>query len=159
MKHFIRQENPVRFTREGYENAKKEYAELLEQREPAVEHLKKAREMGDLKENGYYTASRFKLSSIDRQLRRLSYSLKQAQIVETSQSNSVDIGSNVTITDGKDEIAYSVVGDTEANPGEGKISLLSPLGRALEKKKEGDKIKIKTPSGEKTYLIVSIKTS
>src|SRR6185369_3952984 len=122
--------NQIRFTKEGFEKAKQEYEDLLKQRPAVVEDLKKAREMGDLKENGYYQASRQKLSAIDGRLFRLKMDMKYAVIAETSSEDGVSIGSTVTVSDGEKELLYTIVGDFEANPGEGKISLLSPLGRA-----------------------------
>jgi len=148
--------NKIRFTKEGFEKAKQEYADLLEQRPAVVEDLKKAREMGDLKENGYYQASRQKLSAIDGRLFRLKMDMKYAVIAETSSEDGVSIGSTVTVSDGEKELLYTIVGDFEANPGEGKISLLSPLGRALEGKKLGQEVHLDLPRGKVIYKVLKI---
>src|SRR6266403_3593564 len=148
--------NQIRFTKEGFEKAKQEYADLLEQRPAVVEDLKKAREMGDLKENGYYQASRQKLSYIDGRLFRLKMDMKYAVIVETSTGSGASIGSQVTLLDGEKELIYTIVGDFEANPAEGKISLLSPMGRALEGKKVGDEIHLDLPRGKVIYKVLKI---
>jgi transcription elongation GreA/GreB family factor len=68
----------------------------------------------------------------------------------------VDIGSVVILSDGKTDRTYNIVGDLEADPGQGKLSLLSPIGRAIAKKDAGSEIKIETPRGEITYKIVSV---
>lgn len=146
----------IRFTKKGYEKLKKEYENLLKERPSAVLDLKKAREMGDLSENGYYKAARAKLSEIDRNLRKILFELKSAVVIAESNKNSIDIGSTVKLSTGKKEIIYYVVGDLEANPRLFKISLLSPLGKALENKKIGDTIKINTPSGRVSYKILDI---
>ncbi len=146
----------VRFTKEGYEKLKKEYNDLLSERKLAVEDLQKARAMGDLSENGYYKAARFKLSSIDRNLRRSSSNLEKAIIISTTPVGFVSIGSRVTVSDGKTEVTYSVVGDIEADPSKKKISLLSPLGLAIAGKKTGDQVAIETPSGKITYNVVKV---
>ena len=131
--------NKIRFTKEGYEKLKEEYKDLLRQRPLAVEDLKKAREMGDLSENGYYKESKFKLNFIDGRLRRFSDYLKRADIIDTDgsklQIDTVYIGSTVTLNDGKREKTYQIVGDLEANPGEGRLSLLSPIGRGIVEKR------------------------
>lgn len=148
--------NKIRFTKEGFAKAQAEYEELLKQRPAVVEDLKKAREMGDLKENGYYQASRQKLSAIDGRLFRLKMDMRYAVIAETSSDDAVSIGSHVTLLDGENELKYTIVGDFEANPIEGKISLLSPLGRALENKKIGETIHLELPRGKVIYKIIKI---
>jgi transcription elongation factor GreA len=146
----------IRFTQEGYDNLKQEYEELVKSRPAAVEDLKKARDMGDLSENGYYKASRAKLSFIDSQLRKIDLELKHAIIFEKTNKDYIDVGSVVTLATNGREITYSIVGDLEANPSEGKISLLSPLGRALTKKRIGDEAFIQTPTNKIVYTIVNI---
>ena len=148
----------IRFTKAGYEKLKKERDELLTKRPFVVEDLKKAREMGDLSENGYYKASRVILSSVDRRLRIITSTIKQAVIVGSTHNYSglVSIGSTVTLSDGKKELIYTVVGDLEADPSEGKISLLSPLGKAIEGKRISHLAELNTPTGKITYKIITI---
>ena len=148
--------NRIRFTKEGYEKLKAEYEELLKQRPAIVEDLKKAREMGDLSENGYYKASRAKLSFTDSRLRRLNLNLKYAIIVEETNKDVVNIGSKVVLSIGDKEVTYDIVGDLEADPSQGKISLLSPLGRALAQKKVGNEVILETPGRKITYKITNI---
>jgi transcription elongation factor GreA len=146
----------ARFTKAGYEKLKKEYEELKAERPAVVEDVKKAREMGDLKENGYYQASKAKLRSIDSRLMRVSYDLKTAKIIETSDSDTVTIGSTVTLANTEREMTYQFVGDLEADPSEKKLSLLSPIGKAVEGKKVGDTVEITTPSGIISYMIKKV---
>lgn len=146
----------IRFTKEGYEKLEQEYRELFVQRPAAVEDLKKARELGDLSENGYYKAARSRLSFIDNRLQLLKLYLKTAVIIEADNSESVNIGSVVILSDGKTQRTFSIVGDLEADPGQGKLSLLSPIGRAIAKRNAGSEIKIDTPKGEVKYKIVSV---
>lgn len=152
--------NKIRFTKAGYEKLKEEYNDLLRERPLAVEDLKKARELGDLSENGYYKESRSKLSFIDGRLRRFSDYLKRADIIDTDgtklQIDTVYIGSTVSLSDGKRARTYQIVGDLEANPGEGKLSLLSPIGRAIMGKRINSEIEIDTPAGKFTYTINKI---
>ena len=146
----------IRFTKDGYEKLKKEKEDLLLQRPDAVLDLKKAREMGDLSENGYYKSARFKLSSIDRRLRIIAATLKQAVLIDSTKNGVVNIGSLVTLLNDGKETNYTIVGDFEADPNQKKISLMSPLGKALEGKKIGDTVNIYTPSGKTTYRIINI---
>lgn len=133
-----------------------EYEDLKKERPAVVEDVKKARELGDLKENGYYQASKAKLRSIDSRLMHLSYTLKTAKIVDEQNSGSINIGSIVTLANTERELTYQFVGDLEADPAEKKLSLLSPIGRAVTGKKEGDTVTVQTPSGSITYLIKKV---
>ncbi len=152
--------NKIRFTKEGYEKLKEEYKDLLRQRPLAVADLKKAREMGDLSENGYYKESKFKLNFIDGRLRRFSDYLKRADIIDADGTklpiDTVYIGSKVTLSDGKKEKTYQIVGDLEAQPSEGKLSLLSPVGKAIMGKSLNSEVAISTPTGEFKYTITKI---
>lgn len=156
----IRQVSKIRFTKEGYEKLKEEYQDLLRQRPLAVQDLKTAREMGDLSENGYYKESRAKLNFIDGRLRRFSDYLKRADIIDSDGKklpiDTVYIGSTVRLSDGKREKTYQIVGDLEAQPSEGKLSLLSPVGRAIMGKKLNSEIEIEIPTGKFTYIITEI---
>jgi len=146
----------IRSTKKGFEKLKKDYQDAVRERPIAVADLRKAREMGDLSENGYYKAARFKLSHIDYLLRKLSTDIKKSIIVEKTDKNIVGVGSTVTLKSEKGEVTYSMVGDLEADPKEKKISLLSPIGSAIAGKKVGDSVTIQTPSGEMKYSIGKI---
>ncbi|MDO8658927.1 MAG: transcription elongation factor GreA [Candidatus Levybacteria bacterium] len=145
----------IAFTKEGFAALQKEYLDLLNSRRPAVEDLKKAREMGDLSENGYYKSAKSKLSSIDYNLRRLNYLIKSAVVVER-QKEYVDVGSQVILVSNGKKIEYQIVGSYESNPQEGKISNVSPLGKELISKKIGGEATVTTPSGKVSYKIVKI---
>lgn len=147
----------ARFTKAGYEKLQQEYEELKAQRPAVVEDVRKARELGDLKENGYYQASKAKLRSVDSRLMHISYTLKTAKIIEINASDSIGIGSTVTLVNKEREMTYQFVGDMEADPSERKLSLLSPIGKAVEGKKEGEIVEIKTPSGIVSYRIKNIR--
>lgn len=146
----------IRFTKKGFDELKKTYENLKNSRPYAVLDLKRARDMGDLSENGYYKAARAKLSEIDRNLRKFLIELKSADVVESRNNHQVGIGRTVKLSDGKREKIFQIVGDLEADPARGKISLLSPLGQALERKKVGDTAKITTPKGSISYKIIKI---
>lgn len=146
----------IPFTKEGHEKLKKELEDIRNSRPAAVEDLSKARSMGDLSENGYYKAARFKLTGIDRRIREINYILKYAVVTEAQGSDSVQIGSTVILNDGDNDITYSIVGGYESNPLEGKISQISPIGKAILGKKVGEKVSIEIPKGTVSYIIKSI---
>ena len=146
----------TRFTKEGFEKLQQEYEELKNERPAVVADVQKAREMGDLKENGYYQASKAKLRSIDSQMMRIAYQLKTAQIVEEKTTGTIGVGSTVLFSINGNDKTYQFVGDLEANPSEGKLSFLSPIGRAVEGKKVGDVVEVKTPGGSFVYKIKEI---
>lgn len=155
-KFFIKKEASIPFTREGYQKILEEKAKLLAERPEAVEHLRKSREMGDLSENGYYKASRARLSFLDSRIKRVERLVRLGRVVESSGSGLAEIGSHVTVTDGKINYEYSIVGGYESDPAQKTISNYSPLGRALMGKKKGDEVIVHAPSGPKTYTIIEI---
>jgi len=146
----------MRFTKAGFEQMRAELEDLKARRPAAIEDLKKARELGDLKENGYYQASKRKLGFIDSRMTRLSYDLRNGIIVADKPADAIGIGSTVSLSGGKNEMVYHVVGDLEADPSAGKISLNSPLGSAISGHKKGDTIVFETPRGKVSYTITKI---
>ncbi len=146
----------ITFTKEGFEKLQRDYKRLQESRPAAVKELARARELGDLSENGLYTAAKARLGGIDSQLFRMEMTMKFAEIVESDSSGAVTIGSKVTVQDGENKTVYELVGDTEANPKLGKITKNSPIGSALLDKKVGEKAEVSLPSGVKTFSILKI---
>ncbi|HUD20354.1 MAG TPA: transcription elongation factor GreA [Patescibacteria group bacterium] len=153
---FLKKEPRIPFTKEGYQKLIEEKASLTAQRPDAVEHLRLARNMGDLSENGYYKASRQKLSFIDSRIRRVERLIRLAVIVESTHGGMVDIGSVVTVSDGTNTSQYSIVGGYESDPSKKTISHISPLGKALMSKKQNDVVEVRAPSGIKKYRILII---
>jgi len=149
----------IPFTAVGYQKILDEKKKLLGERPDAVENLRKSREMGDLSENGYYKASRARLSSLDARLRQVERLIRYGSIVASANTGTVDIGSIVTITDGTVEQTYNIVGGYESDPSNKTISHLSPLGKALLGKKKGDMVHFSAPAGDKEYTILTISSS
>jgi transcription elongation factor GreA len=147
----------LQFTRPGYQALQEKHERLTQQRVSAIKSLQTAREMGDLSENGAYKAARFEVSSIDRQLRHLNYQLRFGKIITHTQSSTINFGSLVTINDGNKELTFSLVEKFESDPSKQKISLNSPLGKALFGKQTGDRIVVTSPAGIKEYTIISVR--
>lgn len=154
----VYQRNPqkIQFTKEGYEKIQKDFSHLTEKRKEAVINLRTAREMGDLSENGAYKAARWELGGIDRQLRRLSYLLRMAKVYETNNNGFIDFGRKVTLFDGKSKLTFILVSSFESDPTQDKLSIESPIGKAIIGKRVGDMVRVTTPSGIITYTIDSI---
>lgn len=147
----------IPFTTRGLQEKKDELDKLSKERPLAVSQLKQAREMGDLSENGFYKAARSRLSQIDSSIRHLQHLIRFARVEEETDTNSIELGTTVTLLFEEKESTYTLVGEHEANPLEGKISHKSPLGKAIHKKSVGEKIVLETPSGEKHYTVLKIK--
>lgn len=146
----------IPFTKEGYDKILDEKKVLLSQRPEAVENLRKAREMGDLSENGYYKAARQRLSFLDARLRHIERLVKLGIIVESKNDGAIGIGNTVCITDGEKEYEYTIVGGYESNPKQKTISHLSPIGKALVGKIVNDQVHVVVPSGSVTYTVLRV---
>lgn len=144
------------FTKEGYEKIKLEQKELQESRKLAVEDLSKARAMGDLSENGYYKAAKFKLNDIDRRLRELTYLLRFGKVVNTDSKEIIGVNSKVVLENSGFKTEYKIVGEYEADPLAFKISNTSPLGKLLLNKRVGDTIILHAPKGSVEYKILRV---
>lgn len=152
----------VYLTAEGLSELKKEYQELTQGKRPEVlSRISQARTLGDLSENAEYTAGREELSFIDGRIAELEELLKNAHLIRAThkgngKTQTVGLGSRVTLhVDGKKEV-FTVVGEWEADPMEKKISHESPLGKALIGKMVGEKVVVEAPAGKINYTISSI---
>lgn len=148
--------DPVPFTKEGYENMKVRQAELQAKREIVLVSLQRAREMGDLSENGAYTAARFELGNVDRELRRLEFNLKYGVIKSADGTDKVGFGNKVTVEINGKEYTYILVGTQESDPKKAMISLESPIGIALLGKKVGGEAIVVMPDRQIEYLVKKI---
>ena len=154
------QTNPpqtIPFTKEGLAKLEEEFKDLTDGRREILIRLQTAREMGDLSENGAYTAARFELGATDRRLRQLRYLLRFGEVIEGSSSGTIGFGNSVTLAyDGK-QLTYTLVGKFESDPAEHKLSVDSPLGKSLMGKRMGEKVIVSAPAGTRTYSVVSVK--
>lgn len=143
-------------TASGLAEFKEEKESLLTKRKTAVISLRTAREMGDLSENAAYKVARMELSSIDARLRKLEYIIRFARVVTTNNMGTVGFDSKVKLEYMGKMMEFTVVGGYESDPAKGKISHISPLGKALFGKRAGDEIKVNTPKGVAVYRIAAI---
>lgn len=154
--------NPQYVTVKGLEDLETRLKYLKDVRRPEVaERLRQAlEEGGDLTENAEYEDAKNEQAFVEGEIMRLEGILSSAQIIEESKGkkDSVRVGAVVTIVEEgtKDKEVYHLVGSAEANPQEGKISIESPLGKAILGAKVGDKVQVNAPEGKITFIIKAI---
>lgn len=148
-------------TRAGFTALDEELKVLKSVERPAViRAIAEAREHGDLSENAEYHAAREKQSFIEGRIKELEGMLSLADVIDPSKlSGAVKFGATVTIVDedSDEERTYQIVGEAEADIERGLLNIRSPLARALIGKDEGDSVEVKTPGGQKSYEILSIR--
>ena len=128
-------------------------------RPEVISQIKEARAQGDLSENAEYHAARDRQGHVEARIKELEYIVDNATIIEEGKKDKVSIGSTVEIKyiDDDEVEEYSIVGSTEADPFENKISNESTIAIGIMCKKKGDKVTIESPNGSYEIEIVSIK--
>ena len=148
-------------TRAGFVALDEELKQLKSVERPAIiRAIAEAREHGDLSENAEYHSAREKQSFIEGRIKELEGLLSLAEVIDpTRLSGAIKFGATVTIVDedSDEEKTYQIVGETEADIEAGKLNIRSPLARALISKDEGDSVEVKTPGGNRSYEILSIR--
>jgi transcription elongation factor GreA len=132
-----------------------------EDRPRVVTAIAEARAHGDLKENAEYHAAKDQQGMIEARIRDIEAKLSNAQIIDVTELNAsgrVVFGATVRLIDVEDgsEARYQIVGEDEADIKEGRLSIGSPIARALIGKEEGDTVEVATPSGRRQYEIVAV---
>jgi transcription elongation factor GreA len=148
----------VLLTPEGLENLKKEIEFLsTTKRREVAERIKEAREFGDISENSEYDDAKNEQAMLEARIMTLEDKLRSASVIDAKELSAdvVRVGSQVQVTDDKGKtLTYTIVGSTEANPSENKLSNESPVGKALVGRKKGDSVKVVLPSGKQRELKV-----
>ena len=154
------QNNDLYLTAQGAEKLKQELEVLITQERTKIsKRLKSAIEQGDLTENADYISAKEEQAFLEGRIQELEFLLKNAIIIENMEKDisTVGIGDMVTIQEkGFPEEKYYMVGSKEANPSNGLISHLSPLGKAIIGCKAGDQVKVNTPDGPLIITIIKI---
>jgi transcription elongation factor GreA len=143
---------------EGKAALEVELRELVEERRPViVKRMKTAREEGDLKENFGYHDARQELGMLDGRVQTIEATLRIAVVVDqVSTDGAVAMGSKVVVKDDLGDSSYVIVGPAEGDIASGKVSIKSPLGRALIGSKVGEKVGFDTPGGTRSVEIVKV---
>lgn len=153
-------------SQEKFEELTKELEQLhTTRRREVAEQLEYARSLGDLSENAEYQEAREMQAAVEERIQKLESILKSAKIVRGSKSDTVGMGSTVSVQRiagkgasavGEDKYTYTIVGAEEANVLSGKVSYHSPLGSALMGKKKADEFSFHTPKGTQKYKILKV---
>ena len=151
----------VPITKEGYEVLKKEFEQLKTVERPRIiKAIEVARAHGDLSENAEFHAAKERQSFVEGRVNELGYKLSHADIIDTDRvpKDQVLFGSTVLLEniDTDETIEYQIVGPDESNIEKGRISVASPLGKAILGKKPGDEIILIAPGGKRQYELVEI---
>ena len=150
----------VLLTPEGLENLKKEIEHLsTEKRREVAERIKEARDFGDISENSEYDDAKNEQAMLEARIATLEDKLRSASVIDASELDNevVRVGSLVNVKDetsGK-SLKYTIVGSTEANPGENKLSNESPVGKALVGHKRNDEVSVQLPNGKARKLKIT----
>ena len=154
--------NKIPLTVNGAEKLRAELHDLKSVKRPQIiAAIAEARAHGDLSENAEYAAAKERQSFIEGRIAEIEGKLSNAQIIDPATLDADGrcvFGATIELEDQKsgDTVTYQIVGDTEADVREGKVSISSPIARALIGKKTGDAIEVNTPGGGKSYEIIDV---
>jgi len=149
-------------TEAGKRKIEEELADLRgPQRDEIAARLKSAIEMGDLSENADYHAAKEAQGLNEARISELEEKLGRAEVIDVTKlsGTSIKFGARVTVVDEDtdEERTYQIVGDLEADVKSGKVSISSPIARALIGKKVGDSVEVATPGGARAYEILEVR--
>ncbi|MGH7845245.1 MAG: transcription elongation factor GreA [Candidatus Binatia bacterium] len=151
----------VPMTNQGYQRLVEELKRLKTVERPKnVREIEEARGHGDLSENAEFHAAKERQSLLDVQIREIEDKLARSQVIDVGalSGDKVVFGATVSLSDQNtgEELIYKIVGDHEAEPKNGKISISSPIARALIGKCEGDEAEARTPTGVRSFEILRV---
>ncbi len=151
----------VPMTKGGLLRLKEELKRLKNVERPKiVKEIAEARSHGDLSENAEYHAAKEKQSHVEGRIQQVEHWIASAEVIDLSkhQGDRVVFGATVTLeeVESGDPVKYRIVGELEADLKHGRISVTSPIARALIGRSEGDTVKVRTPGGEKEYEIQGV---
>ena len=143
-------------TDQGKKELEAELTELKGRRVEIADKIAEARDFGDLSENAEYDVAREEQGLLETRIAEIEDILQNAEIIKLNKKSTIDLGSTVELKTGRKSVKYTIVGPVEADPMNGKISNMSPIGQALFSKKVGDSATIETAKGNISYQIVSV---
>jgi transcription elongation factor GreA len=151
----------VPMTKGGLLRLKEELKRLKNLERPKiVKEIAEARSHGDLSENAEYHAAKEKQSHVEGRIAQVEHWIATAEVIDVSRQKGdrVVFGATVSIEDAEsgDQVTYRIVGELEADLKQGRISVTSPIARALIGRSEGDSVVVLTPGGQKEYEIQSV---
>jgi transcription elongation factor GreA len=153
-----RDDGPVYLTEDGRDKLKSELARLKAALPGYIEEAARTAAYGDRSDNAEYKDAKGRLRRTHYRIAEIEDQLKRVSIIRSgpNASGRVELGSTVVLETGGKQATYYIVGPREADPGEGRVSHVSPLGAALMGRSKGDAVSIQTPKGVKEYRILKI---
>ena len=153
--------NKMPMTKKGQDELEEELRRLKSEERPAIiRAIAEAREHGDLSENAEYHAARERQGFVEGRIAELEDVISRAEVIDTSKlsGDTVRFGAEVMVADADtdEETSYRIVGAHEADASAGRLSVTSPLSRALIGKSIGDVVEVATPGGGKSYEVVKV---
>jgi transcription elongation factor GreA len=152
----------VPITKQGLEKLRQELQHILTVERPQnIKAIEEARSHGDLSENAEYHAAKERQGILEAKINDLQMAISRSDVIEINYESADTVVFGVTVelrnmvTD--ESVAYQLVGPYESDPDSGRISIVSPLGRALIGKEEGDEVTLKTPGGVQEFEILEIR--
>jgi len=151
----------VPMTKAGYDQIEEEVRRLKYEERPAViQAIAEARAHGDLSENAEYHAAKERQGWIEGQILELEDKYTRAEVIDVSKLNGKQVKFGATVKlideDSEEQKTWQIVGDYEADVKEGRISISSPIARALISKEEGDSVEVAAPGGSRIYEIAKV---
>jgi transcription elongation factor GreA len=147
----LKDQGPVSMSRSAIQALERELEELRARRPKVTAELRRAMADKDFRENAPLDAAREEQAHLEARIRDLESALKRAVVIAEDKTprSSVNLGSTVIVRNLKSgtEIRYTLVSPHEVDPGQGKISIASPVGKALVRKREGDEVEVEVPAG------------
>ena|SRR3989338_5227929 len=153
---------PIPMTVSGHQQLKNELDNLKRVQRPAIiAAISEARAHGDLKENAEYHAAKEQQGFIEKRIRELESKLSRCRVIDVSKienNGKVVFGTTVTLLniDTNEEVVYQIVGEDEADLKQDKISVTSPVARAMIGHVQGDEVIVQSPSGEIVYEVIAV---
>ena len=148
----------VILTPEGLEKLKAEIEYLSGQkRREVAERIKEAREFGDISENSEYDDAKNEQAMLEARIAQLEEKLRAASVIDARELDQsvVRVGSAVTVKESGKELSYTIVGSTEADPANRRLSNVSPVGKALLGRKVGERVAVQLPNGKTRSLEIA----
>jgi transcription elongation factor GreA len=148
---------PVLLTPEGLQRLKHELESVRGRRKEAGERMRDAFQPGDIEDNPEYEQAKEEVGLLDGRIYELEEMIGRAQIIQERHGSIAEPGSTIEIEDEDGTVeTYHLVGAVESDPSSGRISIESPVGRALVGKRKGDKVTVSAPSGTLSFTVRSV---
>jgi transcription elongation factor GreA len=152
------QDKPVLLTPEGLRRLQEELDRLVNERRPEIAlRIKQAKEFGDLSENAEYEDAKNDQGFMEGRIMTVEQMIRNASLIENEKADGlVRLGSTVKLKDEFGETTYTIVGTAEADASSGRISLESPVGKAVLGRRGGDQVEVETPGGSRKVQILKV---